>query len=314
MCRDQPTKPFRSISVSRRSRAFSMVELLVALSIGAGLITTGVLIFQNFTASAKSSGTYLRVTLGSATLQNFYGLSQTALDVWVAPNYGRRIEADQLRTQFLADVSSASAVFCLGRGSGSLNNQRPVTIPVQTGFDGRALDLPDAFRQQLEVSFPSAAGIFTAYRGASLTPNASIFILQPSDGADELSVLAIYEIDVITTSTPAGTYASVRRYVGDTLTGFYDVFYQSASSLPFTPLVVCFERAARLSVVEGSAVDRLKQAAERPFYFVWWPDPGMPKLMSQSAASFGSADPRAAYANMNGQSGLFLVVPMFPAL
>jgi len=296
------------------SGGFSMIELLVALAIGAAVLTAGVMIFQNLTVGAKSSGTYLNVTLGTDTLTAFYGMNQTALDVWVAPNYGRRIAADELKDQFFADVGRSTAVYCLGRAGGVRNENHPTTISVPAGFDGRSLDLPDAFRLQLEASLAATIGVFTAYRGTSNAPNLTIFLLQPSAEIDELSVLAIYEVDLITTSTPPGTYASVRRYVGDTLTGYYDVFYQNSSAVAFSPMAVCFERQARTSLVEGSALDRLKVAAERPFYFVWWPDPAMPALTPQAGGGFATADPRAAYANMGGQTGLFFVVPMFPSL
>lgn len=294
--------------------AFTMIELLVALAIGAAVLTAGVIAFSSLGAGASPRGSYVNVTLDEGVLGSFYGIAGTSLDVWTAPNFGRRAAADRVKQQFLDDVARASAVFCLGRGDGVINTIHPVVIPVGAAFDGRALGLPDAFRVQLETSIPASVGVFTAYRGASLATNASIFILVPSGNREELSVLAVYDIDLITTASPVGMYASVRRYVGDTLTDFYDVFYDVASTTAFSPVIVAFERSARASVVEGEAIDRLKVAAQRPFYFVWWPDPAMPQLAAIGPESYASGDPRAAYANMGGQTSLFLVVPMFPAL
>jgi len=296
-------------------RGFSLVELLAALAIGAGVITVGVLIFQNLTGGSKPQGSFERVTLGASVVENFYGLNQAAIDVWVAPNFGRRAQAELLRDQFWTDVASANAVFCLGRAEGVLNETHPTAIAVDAGFLGQSLELPDDFRTLLAASVPSSAATFSAYRGVSSAENASIFILQPSDGVTELSVLAVYDIDMIATTTPPGIYASVRRYEGDVLTDFYDVFYPSGiGTVAFNPVVVAFERMARLSVDEGSDVDRLKVAEKRPFYFIWWPDPAMPELKGLDSGSFSSGDPRASYPNMGSRTALFFAVPMFPAL
>jgi len=177
----------------------------------------------------------------------------------------------------------------------------------------------------LAAQIPGSALTFTAYRGASTATNASIFILRPSDNAGELLVQAIYEIDLIPGTTAeggSGTYASVRRYQEDEdageslLTDYYDVFYPAsdAASVPFNPLVVAFEREARLNIDEGDAIDRLKVAKARPFYFIWWPDPAEPHLEAAASGTFGASDPRASYPAMGGRTSFFFAVPMFPAL
>lgn len=296
-----------------RQEGFTLVELLLALGLGAAVLVVGVMTFQNLTAGASSTGTYLRVTLDTAVVQNFYGLNQAAIDVWVAPNYGRKAHADLLRDQFWRDIERANAVFCLGRAAGVLNASHPETIALPANFQGQSLDLPEAFRQMLAVSLPASASTFTAYRGASPQPNASIFVLEPSDSASELAVRAVYDIDQVSTSSPAGTYVSVRRYQGSVLTDFYDVFYPAGAGEAFEPLVVAFERAARLAKAEGTEIDRLKVAGGHPFYFIWWPDPAMPQLEAP-AGSFASTDPRASYPGMGGRTSLFFTVPMFPAL
>lgn len=295
-------------------RAFSMVELLIALAIGAAVITVGVLIFRNLGVGKGNARSYVTVDLGTAVMQNFYGENRATTDAWVAPNYGRRAYADLLRDLFWEDVSKASAVFCLGRSASVLNTTHPKTIPVDDSFQGQSLDLPDAFRALLEESIPASAGTFLSYRGASNARNLSIFILQPSANANVLSVLAVYDIDLITTTSPSGVYVSGRRYDGGTMTNFYDIFYPDTPDATFTPMAVAFERRARTAVSESAVYQRLKVAEERPFYFIWWPDPGVASLGATLTPTYGANDPRASYPNMGGRTSLFFAVPMFPAL
>ncbi len=141
----------------------------------------------------------------------------------------------------------------------------------------------------------------------------------PSGSDAELLVRAIYEIDLLPVTSPAGVYASVRRYVNGGVwdSGYsYSVFYPTATAaglVAFNPLFVAFERAARAA--EGDdAVDRVKVAAGRPFYFIWWPDPSQPSLFASSAESFSGSDPRASYPAMSGRTSFFFAVPMMPAL
>jgi hypothetical protein len=291
-----------------------MVELLIALAIGAAVITAGVLIFRNLGVGKSDARSYVTVTLGSTVIQNFYNENRTTVDAWVAPNYGRRIYADLLRDRFWEDVNRASAVFCLGRNTGVLNTTHPKTIPVGVAFQGQNLDLPNAFLAVLEASIPSSAGTFFPYRGASTARNLSIFILQPSSSADSLSVISVYDIDLITTTSPSGIYVSARRYDGNITTDFYDIFYPGNSDATFSPMAVAFERSARAAVSESAFVQRLKVAEQRPFYFIWWPDPGVASLGATTSLTYGGSDPRASYPNMGGRTSLFFAVPMFPAL
>jgi len=306
-----------------RTAAFSLIELLVAAALGAALLTVAVIIFQSLVANGGTRTSYGTVTVGSA-LGTFYGGSATTVSTYFAPSYGRAAQAEVVRTQFITDLQSSIAVYCLGRNG--VNATRENSIPVSATFKGSSLDTPEAFRQLLATAVPATSSTFTAYRGASTATNASIFLLKLSASSTALSVLAIYDIDLTPTTSPAGTYVSVKRYGTVTTTGsdgllgltdYYDIFYPApttGASVAFNPLVVCFERAARASVVEGNSIDRLKQAAERPFYFVWWPDPSAHTLQAPAAPSYASTDPKASYASMGGRTAFFLVVPMFPAL
>ncbi|HEY8899547.1 MAG TPA: hypothetical protein VIM61_03990, partial [Chthoniobacterales bacterium] len=267
---------------------------------------------------------YGTVTVGPA-LSTFYGGSATTVNVYFAPSYGRAAQADVVRDQFVTDVQSAVAVFCLGRNAVNPFHGAALSLPAL--IQGTSLDTPDAFRTLLATIVPATASTFVAYRGASLATNASIFILAPAANSGVLSLFAIYDIDLTPTTSPAGTYASVKRYGTVTttasdgllgLTDYYDVFYPAppaGTSVPFNPLVVAFERDSRAAIVEGNAVDRLKIARERPFYFIWWPDPSAHTLESAIAAPpYTSNDPKASYAAMGGRTAFFFAVPMFPAL
>ncbi len=301
-CQPKSNRPQRA--------AFSLVELLVALAIGAAVITVGVMIFANLGAGGRATGNYTKVTIGQEAMLNFYNIDATQTDAWVAPNYGRRAQADRLRDIFWEDVDTASAVFCLGRTA--RNPYHPLTIPLPVGWSGRLADSPNVFRALLE----SPATIFRDYRGAMDSPNASIYIIRPSIGRGELLVQAVYDIDQITTTTPPGTYASVRRYQGGVMTDYYDVFYPNgAGNTPFAPVVVAFERVARTALAETTVIDRLKVAPGMPFYFVWWPDPAVADLKAAPpTVPYPATDPRASYADMGGRTSLFFAVPMFPPL
>jgi len=292
-------------------RGFSLIELLVAAAITAAVITVAVMIYQNLSARGARSS-YGSIEVG-ASLPIFYGGTATSLDAYYAPSYGRAGAAEVVREQFNEDLQSASAVYCLGRTGA--NSIHPQDITVSASLRGDSLDSPEAFRTLLAASVPASASVFTAYRGASMAANASIFILVPSESSSELRVLSVYDIDLTPTTSPVGTYASVKRYEDGTLTNYYDVFYPaSTGTVPFKPLVVSFERAVRQADVEGDAIDRLKQAEAQPFYFIWWPDPAAPTLEAFSEPTYDADDPRASYAAMGGRTAFFFAVPMFPSL
>jgi prepilin-type N-terminal cleavage/methylation domain-containing protein len=305
-------------------RGFTLVELVIAAALATAVITVAVMAFRTISMNPRANTAQGDVTLGAATLQNLYpddfpaGGTHTALTVPYAPNSGAFADAAQARDYFYEDLRHANAVFCLGRSG--LNTVRPQTISVGASFQGRAVATPNDFRAVLGAAYPDALTVFQTYRGASAATDGTIFILQPSDRTDQLHVRAIYEIDLVPVTSPAGIYASVRR-IGEKSDGwgvtvYYHVFYPNATALgnvAFSPLFVAFERAARASEDEGS-VDRVKVAAGRPFYFVWWPDPSQLSLLAASSAPFGASDPRASYPAMSGRTAFFFAVPMMPAL
>jgi len=307
-----PERPDNEIR--RLNRGFSFVEVLMALAIAAGVITTAVLAYQAATQATNRYGTYGAVQLNPGVLFNFYALSGFYVDTYFAPNYGRVAQAEVMRDEFYEDVSRASAVYCLARSLQTSTSQRPSVIPINANYDARRLDTPEAFRLFLAEAVPATSAYFSSYRGVSTAQNLSIFILMPSDSSAQLWVRSIYEVDFVTAVNPAGTYASVRRYQGTVCTDYYDIFYPASNgAVAFRPLVAQFERRARQATVEGSN-DLLKLAANRPFYFIWWPDPAAPALEALSSQSFSTGDPRAAYAAMIGRTSFFMVAPMFPPL
>jgi len=298
---------------------FTLVEIVVATFIATMLITAVVIAYSTL-VSGRQSASSGDVVIGSAAMQNFYSTNGTTLSyVPTAPSAAARFAAGSVRDEFYDDIRHASAIFCLARND--LNTVRPSSIAVSSDFQGRAVDTPEAFREVLAAAYPDAGTIFQSYRGTSSATNGTIYVLEPSSSSTSLTVRATYDIDLTpVTSLVSGTYASVRRYALDkdgaiVVTHYYDVFYPSSSAtITFNPLFVAFERKARDTVVEGDSIDRLKMAAGRPFYFIWWPDPSMPELNARSWITYGSTDPRASYSAMGGRTAYFFVVPMMPAL
>jgi hypothetical protein len=164
--------------------------------------------------------------------------------------------------------------------------------------------------------------------------NASIFILGFSKYTGYMKVVAIYDIDLVrfNVAQPWGIHASVKRFADPTgvalptalvYAGSYEVFYPPSVMNPttaaqwsadgFTPLFITFERSARLALREGVMVDRFKRATERPFYFIWWPDP-CARHLGPATNTFSAADPRQAYNQMAGRTSFMFTVPMFPSL
>lgn len=303
---------------SRRASAggFTFVEMLVAAAVGALVLAAVVLAFQtigNFN-SRQSSG-YQTITFPSATvISNFYGVSTNVISTWTAPSAGYLARAEILREKFIEDTQKAVAVYCLPRvGQSSV---RPQSLSAtESGyavgsFDFRRLGTSEEFRQYLASVLPSSAGTFAtnafAGNGASAGRNLSIMVLTKSASRTNLYVRSIYEVDFIRPASPAGVYASVRRYQGTVCTDYYDVFYPDADNgtqVNSTNFYVAasFERSVR--PVSSSSVTNI--AAAQPFYFVWWPD----------AAATTLPGPGVGYTNtMADQTSFFMVVPMFPAL
>ncbi|CAN5408314.1 hypothetical protein BH09VER1_BH09VER1_09850 [soil metagenome] len=305
----------RSLRGSARAGAFTFVELIVAISIAAAVITTAAIVYGTVSRSNSRLGTYGKVTFPTGTITALYpNRGGTDWQTYFAPNYGRMAMAEQLRQSLYEDVAHATAVYCLARSGQS--SIRPTTISIGSTVDARQYDTAEAFRLFLASAIPASASTFTSYRGKGTATNLSIFILGQSSTATSLTVRAIYELDFVAATSPSGTLASVRRFEGTTYTDYYDIFYP-ASTLPtaFAPTVVQFERSTRAVAVEGSTIDPFKVAAHRPFCFVWWPDPGMSTLEGGNTfTTYASSDPRSAYAGMSDRTSFFMVLPLFPAL
>lgn len=219
------------------------------------------------------------------------------------------------------------------------NNLNPPPDP-QASFAfsglGTFLDHPNSFLTLLQGLYPNSTThpfpfLNQAYRGVPDTAavNGSIFILQHSSEQNKLALRAVYDIDFLAVATPeAGTYASVKRFVpikadiltpdATGLTHFYDVFYAGSDQSPtqFGPIFACFERSVRKAVAETSndKATAFKRAGNRPFYFIWWPDPATPRLAGAPIGTYSATDPRRYYSQHENQTTWMFTVPMFPPL
>lgn len=316
---------------------FTSVELLLVLALSAVILGGAVVTYGTLVRSQPSVSSMVAVPLGTTRSQAFYGTNTTTVDVGMAPQYGALSLAEELREQFLTDTLSATAVYCLPRDS--TNTWKPSLIAYNTSTDDE-LDTPQKFRAHIIARAGVATTLYRDYRnplndGTTVPQNVSIFILGYSKYAGYLKVNAIYDIDLIRftgATEPNGTHASVKRYADTTSTnastltymGGYDVFFPPSIPSPtsatqwstdgFTPLFVTFERASRLALRETpTTIDRFKRAYERPFYFIWWPDPTA-RHLGQIANTLATTDPRQSYNQMAGRSAFMFTVPMFPAL
>lgn len=285
----------------------------MALAIAGGVIATSVLAYQAATQANNRAGALGRIELPEGLAGNFHGAAYAASNsiyVYNAPNFGALARAELLRTEFYEDIGRANAVFCLVRNGPSSAAARPSHLNVVSNYDFRRINSPDAFRALLESSLPATAGIFSSYANVGNQQNLSIYVLQPTESTNQIEVRSVYEMDLVSTTSPPGTYASVRRYRSGVRDRFYEIFYpanEDFSPVGFSPVAVCFDRAAG-----GDDVYRV--ATPKPFFFVWWPDPGVASLGNAESAVVPSGDPRAAYGSMIGRTSLFMVVPMFPSL
>lgn len=333
----------------RQPRGFSLMELLVVAGVGAIVFTAGALAFQVMAKNHRTAGAFQEVALSPAVAANFYpGAGLTSVDSYTAPNFGRCSQADVLRTMFLEEVEKSVAVFVLPR-AGNINTIRGRTLNLYKRLP-QSLDTPAAFLTYLLANpdTATAAQVFLSYRGVpaetatvtttttdpatgnpvtttgtAYTTNASIFLLQPSGSNTQLWIRSVYEIDYVGMPVDAASsqspdvpcvFASVRRYVADTLTHYYDVVYREADTADAGIPCAHYERSAR-SVFTESAVDRYKLAANQPFYQIWWPDPGYQRLKGTAASgAYAANSPQAAYAKHEGQTSYFFIVPQFPAL
>lgn len=277
------------------ARGFSYVEMLVALSILAMVATIAVIAYSSILSHRPASIQSEEVIIAGNALLSFYALNTDRISVARAPSYSAAAQAESMREQLYEDVNSAVAVFCLGRNG--VNQDRMTNIAVPSSFDGRTITNPMTFRALL----PNLPNYTATTSNAVRARNSTLFIIQPSASISQLAVRAIYETDMIATITPPGVYATVRRYVGSTLTSYYHVFYPSIGGAiatnTFSPLAMFYPRD-------------LSVGRPKPFTLVWWPDPASPRLPAISSGS----DSRDGFTNMAGQSSLFFVIPTFPAL
>lgn len=298
---------------SPRNDAFTLIELLIAAVIGAAVITAAVVGFGVITNISAESGS-VNVVLPSGAVADLYGADSAFITVGANPNYFQGIQARLLKDRLVKDVAASTAVFCLGREERGSPDIRPDKLNVSADTpDFRTISSPDAFRD----AFEEQLGSFPSGQSGALdwAQNASIFVLGTLDDWQKpnpkLDVLAIYEVDFLPTTTPAGgTFATVRRFSGANSavpTDYYHAYYPSESNGNggFRPLAAFFPRAA---TGDGD----LAIAENFPFTFVWWPDPLTSKLGGPAVPSADGAP--AAYANMAGRTGLFFVLPTFPPL
>jgi len=318
----------------RFTAGFTAAEMLVVAAITAMVMGGAVAAYATITRGQRQLAVTAQIRLPSGAAPNFYSsLASTATDIntFVAPNFGSLARAETIRERFIIDTTKALAVFCLTRPAGTYNTVRPSTIPSPV-FGEAPLDTPEAFRNHLISS--GVAGASTSFavaqRPTPMTPCFSIFVLGYSQNATTIPVIAVYDLDIIgctTAKSPIvsiGNYASLRRYVGGGLMSYYDIFYPTldATNDSFYPTVVTFERKARKALVEGAnTIDRFKVASEKPFYFIFWPDPAQDSLSLPPGNTVGSlnpgldaSDPRRTYNHMGGRTAFWFTVPMFPSL
>jgi len=302
-----------------KTEAFTLVELLIAAAIGAVVIGAAVVGFSVVSQSSVRQGA-VNVTLPAGVVANLYGTDSTFVTVGANPNYFQAAQARRMKDRLLSDVSTAAAVFCLGRNAPGSASSRIHQLTLSDRTDFRTNSTPQAFRNFLVRTEAGLASIFSEQQAGALsnTTNATIYVIGYLATTDEynntLTMLATYEVDFVPTVNPAGgTLASVRRYAGTNSavpTDYYHLFYpgESNGSDGFRPLSVFFGRKAA-----GTAGDPFARAVNQPFTFLWWPDPLSSKLGAGAVPSASEAA-RNHYTNMAGRTSLFFVLPAFPAL
>lgn len=302
-------------------RAWTFVEMLVAVSLSSVFLGAAALVYGSITANSKRLTTLVDINIGTAVKKNFYGQSGDTVRVYSAPNYGKAAYTQDFRDLILDDSEYASGIYCLPRSAA--NTVRPEFLRYLPGDVGSTLarprlDTPEAFRQFLATAITASAGIYDSpIRNVPATakPNTTIYILSPETDPGYIRVRAVYEIDFVTLANGSGTYASARRYRNGVLTHYYDVFYPAGNGAAFHPAFVAFERQSRRVVNEGTAIDRFKASAGSPFYLLWLPDPSInPYKLPAWTATEPASSPRAAYEHMANKSTFVLALPMFPNL
>jgi prepilin-type N-terminal cleavage/methylation domain-containing protein len=316
-----PNEDFRgAIPVEGHRQAFTFVELLVAIAIGALVLSAAALLLSGVSGAARSRGTYENVEIGELASANFYAQDISTRSVWFAPNFGLLARSEQMRSLFLADIQKASAVFCLPRSDLRYIHPNALNIPstyALTNFDFRRVDTSEAFRQFMVAAGSSTASRYTSNpfgaNGAARGCNLTVITVHAVTGT-QIIFGPTYELDFVRVSTGTpGTFASVRRYYGNDRTvptDMYEVFYPDhkdgtvESSAGFF-VAASFERSGRTA---STTIAANRVADKQPFYLVWWPDPTVTELPS---ASFAATNYKDA---MRDSTAYFMVVPMFPSL
>lgn len=291
---------------NHRGRGFTYVELIVALGIGAAIVATAVVAYGTITRFGAERRTREDVRLNAGVLASLYGMNGTSVSVNRAPSYSDGAMAEALRNQFWEDVDTATAVYCLARTDPAGNSVRVTNLAMTNSTNARTLSSPEAFRSFLAGVLPASSGTFVPFSGAATNTGTSIYVLNTSTNLSAVNVRSIYEVDLLATTSPAGIYATVRRYQGTNCTGYYHAFYSGATNTGW-PLAAYFRKSA----IPGTGVaanDAYLRAAERPFYFLWWPDP----MIGRLPPAPGGVPPD--FTRMGGATSFFFVVPAFPAL
>jgi len=307
---------------SKNARAFSLTEVMIASSIAACLITGVALIMSSIGSNLQNQkSNSIKVNIGHKLAKAYYNINSESVNSYNAPNYGRAASADRLKSKFNDDISDSSAVFCLGRDE--VNTIRPVYIPLDNDIDARMLDSPEAFRKHLASVMTQSQSVFKSWRGVSQFKNGSIFILSNSGFDGFIAVRAVYDIDFHRTTSPEGTYASVKRYSWNQLTDYYDIFYPAVIlEKSFSSIFSFYEKRTR-RILEEQEFEKFKMAREMPFYFIWWPDPtfkfGNGSLLAYSHLSEISSEDsnnnhELSYGKLAYRSNYFFTVPLSPSL
>ena len=306
----------------RTDAAFTLVELLVAAAIGAALITTAVVGF-GVVSQLPLRGGNVNVTLPAETVSHFYGTNSTFMTLGGNPNYFQAAQARRMKDRLLADVASASAVFCLGRNSPCNPSHRFHELSLTEPVDFRTNATPRGFRDFLVGLDNDFASVFPEQPDGALVgfTNATIYAVGTLTSilnySNTLTILATYEVDFVPTVEPAGgTLASVRRYSGTNMavpTDYYHVYYpdEANGADGFRPIAAFFGREA---ADESGGDNPFKTSGNHPFTFLWWPDPLVTSLGAADVPAATTESARANYANMAGRTSLFFVLPAFPSL
>jgi len=311
---------------------FTLAELVVVLALSAVVVGMAVISYRAVTQSAVSLSTQGDVTIGAEANEVLYGDTDTDVAVYYAPNYGRMTQADRMKARFYEDVSQASAVFVLARDGLNWDGTNPIRPSTITNVSGNPpIDTAYKFIAALENTQAGASAVYTdwlsgvsisgitsdadKYRGALSGDNVSVFIIEPGGTEGVFAVKAIWEVDLIETNSPEGTYASVRRYESTSLTDYYDIFYEGSSGgAAFNPLAVAYERGERTLAGQASSLNNITIAENMPYYYLFWPDPSFSLIDDAPAATYTESSPQFYISDMGNRTQYFFVVPMYPSL